>query len=93
MTTRKSKEILNGLKSKGFQQSNTDHKKLILFVNGQKTSIRTKVSHGKKEYGDQLLALVKRQLKLDSSHQLLELIDCPMSTKEYVEYLELNNHI
>ena len=48
--------------------------------------IRTFLSHGIADYGDDLLAKVARQLKLTKA-ELLDLIDCRMSGEDYVALL------
>ncbi len=93
MTSRKPREIRDGLQNKGFSVSNADHKKYILFVKGTKTSVWTKVSHGSKsEIGDPLLSIMARQLRLRKS-QFLDLIDCPLSQNDYLVILHENDHI
>lgn len=86
MTTRKSRKIQSSLSSKGFNQSTTDHFWYVLYINGKKTSIRTKVSFGKQEYNDSLLSKMAGQLRI-SKGQLLDLIDCPLGHKEYCDIL------
>ena len=63
--------------AKGFISDETHHEMFWLVVGGKKTSIRTRISHGAKEYGDQLLTLVSRQIGL-SKTELYRLVDCPM---------------
>jgi hypothetical protein len=74
---RKTKAIRTALMKKGFIADDTHHEMFWLVVDGKKTSIRTRISHGAKEYGDELLALVARQVGL-SKQELYRLIDCPM---------------
>lgn len=88
----KATEISSSLKKKGFEEKTGDHFFYILYVDGKKTKIRTKISHGIKEYGISLLRLVWRQLKLDK-RGFQDLVECPMSYEDYVEYLEKNGHL
>jgi hypothetical protein len=74
---RKTKAIRAALLKKGFVADDTHHEMFWLVVDGKKTSVRTRISHGAKEYGDELLALVARQVGL-SRQELYRLIDCPM---------------
>lgn len=87
MSTKKTKDIKVALIQKGFSQENRDHSFFFLYVNGLKTSIRTKISYGMKEYGDNLLAIVARQLHL-SYKELNDLIDCPLSYENYISILK-----
>jgi hypothetical protein len=63
--------------SKGFIPDETHHEMFWLVIGGKKTSIRTRISHGATEYGDQLLTLMSRQIGL-SKTELYRLVDCPM---------------
>jgi hypothetical protein len=74
---RKTRAIRVALLSKGFIADDTHHEMFWLVVDGRKTSIRTRISHGVAEYGDNLLPLVARQVGL-SKQELYRLIDCPM---------------
>lgn len=83
---RKARDIEISLSKKGFIMSKSHHKFYILYVNGKKTSIKTKISHGKKEYDEQLLQSMTKQLKL--SRKLLDdLLDCPLKLEDYVSIL------
>ena len=90
MPARKSGEVLQGLKRKGFNLSERHHHFLVLYdEKGRLTHIRVKVSHSRvKEYGPSLLNALKHQLHLDSIQEVLDLIDCPMSKKEYLDKLK-----
>lgn len=92
MAARKSQQITNALLSKGFKYRDNDHKFLVLYVDGKQTSVRTKISHDGKEYGDDLLAQVSRQLCLKKT-DLLSLIDCPMTQQHYVSILKTARHV
>lgn len=91
MSQFKTKEIEKALCSKGFEVNKTHHRMLRLYVNGRKSNIRTKLSHGLKEYNDSLLGELRKQLKLDNKEQLKDLIKCPMSKEKYIELLTGKN--
>jgi len=82
----KTKELESALVGKGFRQDNTHHRFFWLFDGEKKTSVKTYVSHGVREYGDELLDKVKKQLGL-TKPQLLDLIACPMTEHDYLEHL------
>ena len=86
MKPRKSKEMRTVLEQKGFVPAKRAHVFMFLHVNGKKTSVRTMVSHGVKEYGDNLLKQVARQLHLTSG-ELDGLFDCPLTGAKYVSLL------
>jgi len=78
--------IETALARKRFQLEQTHHRILQLFVGGAKTRVRTRISHGAREYGDQLLGLMWRELHL-TRKELEALIQCPMSAEAYVDIL------
>ena len=88
MAQRDRKTIDRALKKKGFEKTSGDHSFYTLEVDGKRTPIFTKLSRGSgyKVYGDSLLGLMARQLKV-SKGDLLDLIDCPLSGEMYVEKL------
>ena len=90
MKPRKSKEMATTLRQKGFQQIEGHHHLFILHVNGIPTSVRTFLSHGAKEYGDNLLAKIKLQMHLQTAQNLDNFFDCPMSAEDYLEILRTN---
>ena len=87
MDPRKTKDIKATLSSKGFKSEERDHSYFFLYVDDRKSSIRTKISHGSKEYGANLLSMVARQLHLSNS-QLYDFLDCPLGHEEYVTILK-----
>ena len=87
MATRKAREIKEGLTKKGFIAVQRDHPYLFFSVEGRKSGVHTKISHGNKEYGDNILSLVARQLHI-TTKQLDDLLDCPMSYEDYLSMLQ-----
>jgi hypothetical protein len=63
-----------------------------LCVHGKRTSIRTRISHGAKEYGDSLLGEMARQLKL-RRRDFDDLIDCPLTAEGYLGLLAKGGHL
>jgi hypothetical protein len=86
MATRKAREIKEGLTKKGFVAVQRDHTDLFFSVAGRKSGIHTKISHGNNEYGDNILSLVARQLRI-TTKQLDDLLDCPMSYEDYLAFI------
>ena len=90
MAVRKTRDIRQALLSKGFRlREGGSHEKYFLQDrNGKVTSIFTLLSRGsRREYDDQLLGRMARQLKLSKGH-LIKLIDCPLQHAEYLELLQ-----
>lgn len=92
MAVRKTREIERALMRKGFKRADKHHRYFTLHINGKKTSIRTKLSHGKSEYGEPLLNQMAKQLKLDK-RQFFDLLDCPLSYDGYVALLKKQGDI
>jgi hypothetical protein len=92
MTTAKTKDIRKALTGKGFRIVESHHEMLWFFVQGKKTSIRTRLSHSSEEYGDNLLGQIAKQLKLRRT-DLDRLIECPLTEEEYVNNLIQNGHV
>lgn len=80
------KAVKGALQSKGFEVGNGDHVFLFLMVDGRRTPIRTKVSHGRKVYTDALWKCLKDQLKMDNV-QLDGFIKCTFSYDDYLSAL------
>lgn len=83
---RKAKDVTNNLLRKGFRQRQGGDKYFHLYVGDKKTQVFTLVSHGEKEIHDGLLGQMAKQTRL-SKRLFLDLVDCPMSAEQYVEYL------
>lgn len=79
------KNVISGLKSKGFIPHDTHHKYFVFkTLSGKKTAINTRVSHGTqyKTLGDPLLNAMSKQCQL-SKKDFLNLVDCPLSREDY----------
>lgn len=64
----------------------------LFYYENKKTSVRTRLSPGAKEYSDDLLAQMAKQVKLDRS-QFDDIIDCPLTENGYVQHLIAKGHI
>lgn len=65
-----------------------------LYCDGKKTSVLTKVSHGKGEdLRDVLIQKVKRQLGLQTTQELTAFVDCPLTFETYTKLLKERGHI
>jgi hypothetical protein len=89
---RRARDIERALAGKGFEKDPTHHLMFWLHVDGKKTSVRTRLSHGLSEYGDSLLAQVAKQMKITRA-QLDAFIDCDLSAAEYVGVLRAGGHV
>lgn len=83
---RPARDVMAGLEKKGFSKRENDHTFFHLWVDGKKTKVFTKVSHGEKELSDNLLGMMARQLNLNKK-QFLDLVDCTLSLDAYVKSL------
>jgi hypothetical protein len=92
MKPRKTKDIDNRLKRKGFKEEKRDHTFYFLYYNNKKTSVYTKISHGISEYGNNLLTQMAQQLSLTNS-ELNKFLDCPLSYENLIQILKIKNRI
>lgn len=90
---RRRTEVEAGLKRKGFVQEEGDHHFFIYHtMDGLRTPVITKTSHGDRDIGDPLLAKMARQCRLTRA-MFLDLIDCPLSRADYEDLLRQNGDI
>jgi len=84
MSSIKTRDIRTNLIKKGFKE---DDKRDHIWLNyispdGKKTTVRTKISHGKSSIGDPLIAKMAKQTHL-SKADFLELVNCTLSGEDY----------
>lgn len=92
MSAIKTKDIKSALLKKGFRSDNRHHEYLWLYVGDRKTGVMTWLSHGRSEYGEDLLAKVKKQLGV-SKKQFFDLVGCPLNYETYVALLVKSGRI
>lgn len=90
MKSYKARELEEALKSHGFLlDRSTSDKVYYLWHGGKKTSVFSKVSHGRGEVlGHRLMAMVQRELRLDSQSQLREFLEDTMDSRAYIAFLK-----
>ena len=84
------KNLESNLPKKGFVKEKQHHH--IYFhhmVDGKPTGAYTLISHTKKfqDITGDLIKKIRKQLKLDTSKQLEELVNCPMTGDDYLSHL------
>jgi len=84
--------IATALRRKSFETYKSHHLMYWLVVKGQRTAIRTRISHGERKADDWLLGQIARQLHL-SKQELEDLIDCPLSGEQYVRLMVERGHL
>lgn len=79
------RHIEASLRKKGFVQEGGDHKYFYHEVNGKRTGAYAYTSRGSgyKTYDENLLTVMKKELRLDSLNQVKRLLECPMDSDEY----------
>ena len=92
MSTMQARTIASGLQSKGFKRSNRHHVFFHLYINGRRTPVHTRISHGQRECGDSLISMMSKDLRLKPK-QFKRLVTCPMSFQVYVKHLANEGHI
>lgn len=86
MSAIKTKDIEQSLTKKGFRLDNTHHSMYWFYSGNQKSSIRTRISHGSIEYGDNLLSQVGKQMGL-TRKELTSFVECHLTEERYRELL------
>ena len=86
------RKLGNVLTSKGFKEKQGDHTFYFLYAGDKKTSVHTKISHGRKEYGANLLSQMSKDLHL-TNKQFGQLIECPLSHEDYIQVLVDHGHL
>jgi len=84
------KNINRNLPKKGFIKEEGKHH--IYFhhhYNGKATGVHTYMSHGSghRDIAGNVLSKMKNQLKLDTTNDLVDLVNCPMSKEQYIMIL------
>jgi predicted RNA binding protein YcfA (HicA-like mRNA interferase family) len=93
VSTLKTRNIREALSAKGFRESpNRDHCYLFFYLKGKKSSVFTKMSHGKSEVGDGLISSMAKQVKLNKS-QFQGLVECSLTADKYAELLISGGHV
>jgi len=90
----KKRKIASALTKKGFHsEERSDHTFFILYVNGTKTPIYTKLGRGSKGLKKSLISAIRKQLKFRDMEGLQGFVDCPITEEEYVAMLRRNGEI
>lgn len=74
------------LLKKGFKIDNTHHHYYIYYYDG-KIVARTKLSHNDQEVNDSLISKMRKQCQI-SKNDFINLINCPLDEKGYIEILK-----
>ena len=86
MSQRERSKIRKALRAKGFVKHEGGNHEIWAYDNaGIREPVVTILSRGSgyKKYGDRLLRDMRFQLKLDTTADLCDLIDCPMTAESY----------
>ena len=88
MPSLKKDMLVRNLTKKGFAQDNGDHLYLTyVTIEGKKTAIRTKVSHGSKsDITTSLVSAMARQCQL-TTQQFKEFAECKLTQQQYEQIL------
>jgi len=85
--------IETNLLKKGFIKKDKDHSYYYYHtIDGKKTAIFTKISHGEKEINDYLISCMSKQLKVKKDF-FIEFVSCTKNQIDYNTHLQKNNHI
>ncbi len=87
---------MKSLSKKGFKRDETgDHIYFLHQRDGKETGIKTYVSHSpkQKDISGDLLHSMKRQLRLQTTQEARDLLDCAMGAETYVNLLVDRGHL
>ena len=87
MTVYTTSKFIKALKKKGFEPDKTHHEMFWYYLDGKKTSVRTRTSHGEKEFDDGLMSERRKQIGLSNKRQMIDFIECPLSSEELKQIL------
>ena len=76
------------LSHKGFRKEpSKDHVYFFHVVDGKESGIKTKFSHTKsfKDIAGDILGMITKQLKLNTSQETFDFLDCKMTEEKYNE--------
>jgi hypothetical protein len=78
------------LPTKGFVKEDTHRKYFYHEHHGKRTGAYTYTSHGSsyRVYGNSLLKMMKKQLRLDTIGQVVDLFKCPITGKDFNQILK-----
>ena len=83
--------VKSNLPKKGFEMEDDNHHIYFHHIhNGKRSRAYTYVSHSKKDgdLRDGIIKMMKKQLVLDTNKQVSDLVNCPMSSEQYIEHLK-----
>jgi hypothetical protein len=84
------------LQAKGFiKDKSRGHPYFFHYYEGKETGIKTYVSHSAKyrDIGPDNIENMRRQLKLQTRRQTIDLLECPMSEADYIDHLVANGSL
>ena len=89
------RKFTQNLLKKGFIEKEGHHRYFFHIHDGKETGIKTKVSHTRKmkDISNDLISQIKKQLKLNNNSQVKDLANCPMSEKDYIDFLQMNEKL
>ena len=87
------RKVAASLQRKGFSPRQNDHTFFQLIIDGKDAGIFTKISHGEREIRTPLAKKMQHQMKLPSSSDFRDFVDCPMSADDYLQILRRAGHV
>jgi predicted RNA binding protein YcfA (HicA-like mRNA interferase family) len=81
------RDLERNLPKKGFTRRATSHVWFVHKYKGKETNLRTCISHspGMKDISGDLLTQMRKQLRLDTCQEVVDLVECPMDGDAYNE--------
>jgi hypothetical protein len=88
----RTRDIKTALLKKGFVKYNSHHEMYGLAVDGRKSGIRTRISHGERKADRWLQRQMATQLKLSAS-EFAGFVECGLTRETYISLMSKRGHI
>ena len=82
------RDVSAALVKKGFEKRESHHTYFHFKYEGRDVGVNTKISQGEKEIRDTLITLMRRQLRLETTAQFREFVECPLTLQKYLDILK-----
>ncbi len=87
MATYDTDKFRKALQAKGFEEDPTHHNMYWYWLDGKKSSVRTRTSHGEKQFDDSMLSMRQKQIGNLSKEQMIDFIECPFTADQLRQHL------
>jgi hypothetical protein len=80
-------QFRRALKLRGFKEDPTHHFMYWYWLDGKKTSVRTRTGIGEKHFDEGMLAMRQRQIGNLSKEQMIDFLECSLTAAQLRQHL------